>query len=245
MGDLDGQTALVTGASRGIGAAIASELKVRGAFVVGTATGQTGCDSISASVGERGVAYQYDATDADSSAALVAALAEAGQMPSILVNNAAITRDTLLMRMSEDDWCAVMDTNLTAVFRLTKACLRPMVKARGGRIINLTSIVGVMGNAGQTNYAAAKAGLIGFTKAMAREVASRNITVNAVAPGFIDTDMTRKLDEKQRAQLCDQIPLGRLGDARDIAKAIGFLASNDAAYVTGQTFHVNGGMLMP
>ena len=242
---LSGQTALVTGASRGIGAAIAAELAAKGAKVIGTATSESGCDSIRSALDEAGVAFFYDASESTAADQLVAAMNEAGLIPSIVVNNAAITRDTLLMRMSEDDWRAVLNTNLDAVFRLSRSLLRPMIKARSGRIINLTSIVGVMGNAGQANYAAAKAGLIGFSKAMAREVASRGITVNAVAPGFIDTDMTRTLGDKQKEQLLGQIPMGRLGDAEDVAKCVSFLASPDAGYITGQVLHVNGGMLMP
>lgn len=242
---LSGQTALVTGASRGIGAAIAAELAAKGAKVIGTATSESGCDSIRSALDEAGAAFVYDASESTAADQLVAAMNEAGLIPSIVVNNAAITRDTLLMRMSEDDWRAVLNTNLDAVFRLSRSLLRPMIKARSGRIINLTSIVGVMGNAGQANYAAAKAGLIGFSKAMAREVASRGITVNAVAPGFIDTDMTRTLGDKQKEQLLGQIPMGRLGDAEDVAKCVSFLASPDAGYITGQVLHVNGGMLMP
>ena len=242
---LSGQTALVTGASRGIGAAIAAELAAKGAKVIGTATSESGCDSIRSALDEAGAAFVYDASESTAADQLVAAMNEAGLIPSIVVNNAAITRDTLLMRMSEDDWRAVLNTNLDGVFRLSRSLLRPMIKARSGRIINLTSIVGVMGNAGQANYAAAKAGLIGFSKAMAREVASRGITVNAVAPGFIDTDMTRTLGDKQKEQLLGQIPMGRLGDAEDVAKCVAFLASPDAGYITGQVLHVNGGMLMP
>lgn len=242
---LSGQTALVTGASRGIGAAIAAELAAKGAKVIGTATSESGCDSIRSALDEAGAAFVYDASESTAADQLVTAMNEAGLVPSIVVNNAAITRDTLLMRMSEDDWRAVLNTNLDGVFRLSRSLLRPMIKARSGRIINLTSIVGVMGNAGQANYAAAKAGLIGFSKAMAREVASRGITVNAVAPGFIDTDMTRTLGDKQKEQLLGQIPMGRLGDAEDVAKCVSFLASPDAGYITGQVLHVNGGMLMP
>lgn len=245
MNDLDGRIALVTGASRGIGQAIAAALAARGAYVWGTATGESGCDAIRNALGDHGDALVYDAGSTDGTAALLDALTERKAMPSILVNNAAITRDTLMMRMSDEDWSGVIDTNLTGVFRLTRGCLRPMIKARGGRIVNLTSVVGVMGNAGQVNYAAAKAGLIGFSKALAREVASRAITVNAVAPGFIDTDMTRGLSDSTTSALLDQIPMGRLGGVEDVARAVTFLASDDAAYITGQTLHVNGGMLMP
>ena len=244
MRSLDGQVALVTGASRGIGAGIAVELAEQGAYVIGTATSDTGASATAETLGGVGHGYVYDAALPESAAQLLKTLSDAGQSPTILVNNAAINRDTLLLRMTDDDWTQVIDTNLTGVFRLTRGCLRAMVKARHGRIINLTSIVGVMGNAGQSNYAAAKAGLLGFGKSLAREVASRGITVNAVAPGFIDTDMTRALPDLQRDALLKQIPMGRLGEAREIAKTVGFLASTDAAYLTGQTLHVNGGMLM-
>jgi len=242
MLDLTNEVALVTGASRGIGAAIAARLKAAGATVVGTATSATGADALTQTLGTPG--QVLDAGEPESVAALAAGLAEAGLMPSILVNNAAITRDTLLVRMKDEDWNTVMQTNLGGVFLLTRACTRSMLKARRGRIINLTSIVGFMGNAGQANYAATKAGLLGFTKSIARELAPRGITANAVAPGFIDTDMTRGLPDAQKQALLGQIPLGRLGDVADVAAAVAFLASSDAAYITGQTLHINGGMLM-
>ncbi|NKC13414.1 MAG: 3-oxoacyl-ACP reductase FabG [Gammaproteobacteria bacterium] len=244
MTPLTGETALVTGASRGIGAGIADELVALGAFVVGTATSGSAVDALARRLGDAGAAYRYDAYDWSTGEALLAALAGSDRMPAILVNNAAINRDTLLMRMKDSDWSEVIDTNLTGVFKLTRGCLRAMVKARHGRIINLTSIVGATGNSGQANYAAAKAGLIGFGKSLAREVASRGITVNCVSPGFIDTDMTRALTEQQCEALTTQIPMGRLGSPVDVAKCVAFLASNDAAYITGQTLHVNGGMLM-
>jgi 3-oxoacyl-[acyl-carrier protein] reductase len=243
---LAGQTALVTGASRGIGAAIAAHLAAAGARVVGTATTPEGAERISATLAPLGGhGAVLDVADPASVAALFAQLEAAGEMPGILVNNAAITRDTLMLRMKDDDWDAVINTNLSANFRVTKAVLKRMMKERHGRIISITSVVGQMGNAGQVNYAAAKAGVIGMTKSLAREVASRGITVNAVAPGFIDTDMTRGLDETQRTALLGQIPAGRLGNPDDIAAAVLFLASPAAAYITGQTLAVNGGMLMP
>ncbi len=244
---LKGQIALVTGASRGIGQAIALELGRQGAQVTGTATSAEGAEKISAALKEKGVAGKgvaLDVNSADSIAAVLGEMEKSGGMPTILVNNAGITRDNLLLRMSEEEWDAILDTNLKSVFRMSKACLRAMTKARGGRIISISSVVGAMGNAGQANYAAAKAGLIGFTKALAREVGSRNITVNAVAPGFIDTDMTRALPEAQREALLKQIPLGRLGSAEEVAAAVAYLASPQAGYITGTTLHVNGGMYM-
>jgi 3-oxoacyl-[acyl-carrier protein] reductase len=243
---LDGQWALVTGASRGIGRAIAEALAAEGARVVGTATTAAGANAIGgwlAASGGRGAVL--DVADPAAIDALVAGLEAAGSAPSILVNNAAITRDMLLLRMKPEDWDQVIATNLSSVFRTSKACLRKMLKDRGGRIINVTSIVGSIGNAGQTNYAAAKAGVLGFTKSLAREVASRGITVNAIAPGFIDTDMTRALNDEQRKGLLGQIPLGRLGSPADVAAAVVYLASPGAGYLTGQTLHVNGGMHMP
>lgn len=243
--ELQGKVALVTGATRGIGKAIAHELAVRGAIVVGTATSETGAQSITealAPLGGRGVVL--DVTDGAACDALIEALGKDGGGPHILVNNAGITRDTLAMRMKDDDWSAVMDTNLAAVFRMSRAVLRSMMKARWGRIINVTSVVGSSGNAGQANYAAAKAGVAGMSRALARELGSRNITVNCVAPGFIDTDMTRALGETQTAALLQQIPLGRLGAATDIAHAVAFLSGPQAGYITGATLHVNGGMYM-
>ncbi len=244
---LKGEIALVTGASRGIGLAIALELGRQGATVVGTATGQSGADNI----GKALVANQVqgrgailNVTDTASIDSLLKDMEGHGGMPSILVNNAGITRDNLLLRMSEEEWDAILDTNLKSVFRMTKACLRAMTKARKGRIISISSVVGATGNPGQVNYAAAKAGIVGFTKALAREVGSRNITVNAVAPGFIDTDMTRALPDAAREGLLKQIPLGRLGSPEDIAAAVAFLASPPAGYITGTTLHVNGGMFM-
>ncbi len=244
---LSNEIALITGASRGIGKAIALELGTRGATVVGTATSESGAAAIDAYFAEHGIKGAgrcLDVTDQTSIDALIKAMGADMGSPSILVNNAGITRDNLLMRMKDDDWDAIINTNLSSVYRLSKACLRSMMKARSGRIINIASIVGVTGNPGQANYAAAKAGIIGFGKSLAREVGSRGITVNTVAPGFIDTDMTRALSEDQRSALLGQIPLGRLGDARDIAHAVAFLASPFAAYITGETLHVNGGMFM-
>jgi 3-oxoacyl-[acyl-carrier protein] reductase len=244
--NLQGQTALVTGASRGIGRAIALRLAAAGAKVIGTATTDAGAAQITealAASGGRGEVLNVSTTG--SMEDLMSRLEAAGDMPTILVNNAAITRDGLMLRMKEDDWGAVIDTNLSANFRLSKLCLKRMMKERNGRIISITSVVGLMGNAGQVNYAAAKAGVIGLTKSMARELASRNITVNAVAPGFIDTDMTKVLPEAQKQALLEQIPAGRLGAPEEIAEAVAFLASPAAAYITGQTLSVNGGMLMP
>jgi 3-oxoacyl-[acyl-carrier protein] reductase len=245
---LANQTALVTGASRGIGHAIALKLAAAGARVIGTATTPEGAERFTASLashGYNGRGTVLNASEAASTDALAAELERLEEMPGILVNNAAITRDMLLLRMKPEDWDAVLATNLTGVFRLTKACVRSMMKARSGRIVNLTSIVGLTGNAGQANYAAAKAGLLGFTKSLAQELASRGITVNAVAPGFIDTDMTRSLSEPQKQALLERIPAARLGTPDDIAAAVLYLVSPAAAYVTGQTLHVNGGMYMP
>jgi 3-oxoacyl-[acyl-carrier protein] reductase len=245
--DLSGQTAIVTGASRGIGAAIADALAMAGARVAGTATSKPGAEAIAERLGAiapDGIGEVLDVNDPDGAEALVSRVAERLGAPTVLVNNAGITRDQILMRMKEDDWDAVIETNLRSVFRLSKACLRGMMKARGGRIISIASVVGSMGNAGQTNYAAAKAGMMGFSRSLAREIGSRGITVNVVAPGFIDTDMTRALDEKQREALLRDIPLQRLGEPGDIAAAVLFLASAQGAYITGQTIHVNGGMFM-
>jgi 3-oxoacyl-[acyl-carrier protein] reductase len=243
---LQGATALVTGASRGIGRAIALKLAQDGAMVIGTATTADGAAQITEALGPLGGrGAELNVSTAGSIEALLAGLDAAGQMPTILVNNAAITRDNLLLRMKEEEWGSVIDTNLSANFRLSKLCVRRMMKERHGRIINITSVVALMGNAGQVNYAAAKAGVIGLTKSLARELASRNITVNAVAPGFIDTDMTRVLPEAQRQLLVEQIPAGRLGSPEDVASAVAFLASRAAGYITGQTLSVNGGMLMP
>ncbi len=245
--NLQGEIALVTGASRGIGRAIARELGRRGAVVVGTATSDTGAEAIGADLAEQdlqGRGLRLDVTDPDSVEAVIKAIGQEFGSPGILVNNAGITRDNLLMRMKDDEWASIIDTNLSSVYRLSKAVLRGMMKARRGRIVSIASVVGVMGNTGQTNYAAAKAGIIGFTKSLAREVGSRSITVNAVAPGFIDTDMTRAMPEEHRAALIQNIPLNRLGEADDIAHAVAFLASPEAGYITGETLHVNGGMYM-
>jgi 3-oxoacyl-[acyl-carrier protein] reductase len=243
---LNGEVALVTGASRGIGAAIAERLSADGARVIGTATTAEGAASISAALGKQGGrGAVLDVARADSVDALLADIEAREGAVAILCNNAGITRDTLLLRMKPEDWDVVIQTNLSSVYRLSKAVLRAMMKARKGRIVNITSVVGVTGNAGQANYAAAKAGILGFTKSLAREVGSRGITVNAIAPGFIDTDMTRALAEAQRAELTSQIPLGRLGAPADVAAAVSFLCSADAAYITGETLHVNGGMYMP
>ena len=243
---LNGDIALVTGATRGIGAAIADRLSRDGARVIGTATTAEGAARISENLAARGGrGAVLDVVKQDSIEALLADIEAKEGAVGILCNNAGITRDTLLLRMKEEDWGAVLDTNLASVFRLSKAVLRGMMKARKGRIVSITSVVGLTGNPGQANYAAAKAGIIGFTKSLAREVGSRGITVNAVAPGFIDTDMTRALGEAQRATLNAQIPLGRLGEPADIAAAVAFLCSPDGAYITGETMHVNGGMYMP
>ena len=244
---MQNQIALVTGASRGIGAAIAAELGRQGATVIGTATTQSGAENIAAAlkaVGINGTGMALDVNDATQVEAVLKEIAEKFGVITILVNNAGVTRDTLLMRMSEEDWDTVISTNLKSVFRLSQAVLRPMMKARYGRIINISSVVGHMGNAGQTNYCAAKAGMTGFTKSMAQEVGSRGITVNCVAPGFIDTDMTKELPEEHKAKLLERIPLGRLGQAEDIAATVAFLASSRAGYITGETMHVNGGMYM-
>jgi 3-oxoacyl-[acyl-carrier protein] reductase len=244
---LQGKVALVTGASRGIGQAIALELGRQGATVIGTATTAAGAERIAATLKEHGVmgtGLELNVTDDASVAAVLARIQADFGAPAILVNNAGITRDNLMMRMKNDEWHDVIDTNLNSLFRLSKAVLRGMTKARWGRIISIGSVVGAMGNGGQVNYAAAKAGLEGFSRALAREVGSRAVTVNSVAPGFIDTDMTRELPEAQREALSAQIPLGRLGQAEEIAHVVAFLASEGAAYVTGATIPVNGGMYM-
>jgi 3-oxoacyl-[acyl-carrier protein] reductase len=247
MTTLDGEIALVTGASRGIGQAIARELGRRGATVIGTATTEVGAEAITQGLRERGLkgrGLRLDVTDPASVEATVKAVIQEFGPPSILVNNAGVTRDNLLLRMKEEEWMVILDTNLSSVFRVSKAVLRGMMKSQRGRIVNITSVVGATGNPGQTNYAAAKAGIIGFTKSLAREIGSRNITVNAVAPGAIATDMTRHLPEEQRQALVAGIPLQRLGEPQDIANAVAFLASPEAAYITGETLHVNGGMYM-
>lgn len=241
---LAGEIALVTGASRGIGAAIAAALAAAGATVIGTATTQGGADGISVALGSGGRGAVLNVADDDSVQTLIKDIQANEGAPLIVVNNAGITRDNLLMRMKAEEWDDVLATNLTGAFRVSKACLRGMMKAKRGRMINIASVIGVTGNAGQANYAASKAGLIGFTKSLAREIGSRNITVNVVAPGFIDTDMTRDLPDEQKTAMLRSIPLSRLGDSRDIANAVLFLASPAAAYVTGETLHVNGGMLM-
>lgn len=241
---LDGRVALVTGASRGIGAAIAAALADAGARVVGTATSAGGAEGISAALNERGRGAVLDITSDESVKALFDDLQKAEGAPSIVVNNAGITRDNLLLRMKAEEWDDVIAANLSGAWRVCKASLRGMMKARHGRIINIASVIGVTGNPGQANYAAAKAGLIGFSKSLAREVGSRGITVNVVAPGFIDTDMTRVLAEEQRNAILAQVPLERLGDAAEVADSVTFLASDAAAYITGATLHVNGGMHM-
>jgi len=243
---LHGEVALVTGASRGIGAAIADVLAAHGAKVIGTATSEAGAQAIGARLAAHGgVGRALNVTDGAAVEALIDAIGKEFGAPSILVNNAGITRDQLLMRMKDEDWQAILDTNLTSVYRTSKAVLRGMMKARKGRIISIASVVGLTGNPGQSNYAAAKAGIIAFSKSLAREIGSRGITVNVVAPGFIDTDMTRALSDDQRAALLGQIALGRLGAPDDIAQAVLFLASPAASYITGETLHVNGGMYMP
>ena len=239
------QIALVTGASRGIGRAIAERLADDGFFVVGTATSDTGADSISNYLGQNGRGIKLDVADVESIAEVIKTVTDEIGAPTVLVNNAGITRDNLLMRMKDDEWDDIINTNLTSIFRMSKAVLRGMMKAKTGRIINISSVVGFTGNAGQANYAAAKAGMVGFAKSIAKEVGSRNITVNTVAPGFIDTDMTKELSDDIKNALLSSIPLSRLGEAKEIAHTVAFLASAGAGYITGETLHVNGGMFMP
>ena len=244
---LTDEVALVTGASRGIGKATALALGAKGATVIGTATSESGAEAISAYLKENGITGKgvaLDVTSQENIDAVLKAISDEFAAPSILVNNAGITRDNLLMRMKDDDWDAIMETNLKSVFRISKACLRPMTKARKGRIISIASVVALMGNAGQTNYSAAKAGMIGFSKSLARELGPRGITVNTVAPGFIDTDMTKALADEHKQVLLNQIPLNRLGQPEEIAAAVAFLASPEAAYISGETINVNGGMYM-
>lgn len=244
---LEGQVALVTGATRGIGQATARALGSAGAIVIGTATSENGADSISDDLKSANIAGNgviLDVNDADAITCLIRDIASTYAHPAILVNNAGITRDNLLMQMRDDQWNDVIGTNLSSVYRLSKAVLRGMMKARTGRIINIASVVGSMGNVGQTNYAAAKAGIMGFSKSLAREAGSRNITINTVAPGLIDTDMTRQMKDKQRESLMAHVPMGRLGTVEDVANVVLFLASPSAAYITGETIHVNGGMYM-
>lgn len=244
---LKGKIALVSGASRGIGQAIAYELGRQGATVVGTATSEAGAERITHTFQERdikGQGMRLDVTDPGSVETVIKTVTDLFGSPTILINNAAVTRDNILMRMKEEEWDSVIATDLSSVYRLSKAVLRGMLKARYGRIVTITSVVGATGNPGQSNYAAAKAGVLGFTKSLAREVGSRGITVNALAPGFIDTDMTRNLSESQRANLIEEIPLNRLGHVQDVAHAVAFLVSDGAGYITGETLHVNGGMYM-
>lgn len=241
---MQGKIALVTGATRGIGRAIAEELMSKGAFVIGTATSEKGAESISAYLGEKGRGLVLNVADQSSIATVLEHIKQEFGDIDILVNNAGITRDNLLMRMKDDEWFDILQTNLTSVYHLSKAMLRSMMKKRFGRIITIGSVVGSMGNPGQSNYCAAKAGLIGFSKGLAKEVASRGITVNVVAPGFIATDMTDVLTEEQKNGILSNVPAGKLGDPKDIAKAVAFLASDDAGYITGTTLHVNGGLYM-
>lgn len=244
MSNLNGKIALVTGASRGIGKAIAEKLAANGATVIGTATSEAGANAISEYLADNGLGKVLNVADAESIKTVLDEITEQHGGIDILINNAGITRDNLLLRMKDDEWQDIIDTNLTAIFKLSKAVLRGMMKKRYGRIVNVGSVVGSTGNAGQANYAAAKAGVIGFSKSMAREVASRGITVNVVAPGFIDTDMTKSLTDEQKAAIFSDIPANRLGLPAEIASAVVFLASNEAAYITGETLHVNGGMYM-
>jgi len=240
----DKTIALVTGASRGIGKAIAQQLVADGFYVIGTATSDNGAEAISGYLADSGAGMKLNVTDAESIKSVLKDIADSVGAPTVLVNNAGITRDNLMLRMKDDEWDDIMSTNLSSVFRVSKGCLRGMMKKKKGRIVSIASVVGVTGNAGQANYAAAKAGIIGFSKSLAKEVGSRNITVNTVAPGFIDTDMTKALAEDQRTALLQGVPLGRLGDAEEIAHAVSFLCSDKAGYITGETLHVNGGMYM-
>ena len=241
---MDKKIALVTGASRGIGRAIAEQLVDDGFFVIGTATSDGGADLISAYLADNGKGLKLNVADSDSIAEVIKQIGADYAAPTILVNNAGITRDNLLIRMKDDEWDDIINTNLTSIFRMSKAVLRGMMKAKTGRIINISSVVGATGNAGQANYAAAKAGMVGFAKSMAKEVGSRNITINTVSPGFIDTDMTKELADEHKNALLSSIALGRLGDPKEIAHAVSFLASDGASYITGETIHVNGGMFM-
>lgn len=241
---LEGKIALVTGATRGIGKAIALALVEQGATVIGTATSESGAQSISEYLGSNGKGWVLDVSSSESVGAVIKEITAECGAPTVLVNNAGITRDNLMMRMKEDEWDQVINTNLTSVFRVTKACLRGMTKAKFGRVISISSVVGSMGNGGQTNYSAAKAGLEGFSRSLAAEIASRGITVNCVAPGFIETDMTKVLPEEHKAKLVEKVPSSRLGQPEEIAAAVAFLASQGAAYITGETLHVNGGMYM-
>ncbi len=241
---LEGKVALVTGASRGIGKAIAEQLVAQGATVIGTATSENGAQNISDYLGEHGKGYALNVTETESIDALFTAIKADFGGVDILVNNAGITRDNLMMRMKDSEWDDIINTNLSSLFKISKAVMRPMMKKRNGRIINIGSVVGSMGNAGQVNYATAKAGLLGFTKSLAKEVASRGITVNAIAPGFIDTDMTKELNDEQKENIFSQVPANRLGKPEEIASTVAFLASDAAAYINGETIHVNGGMYM-
>ncbi len=241
---MDKKVAMVTGASRGIGRAIAEQLVEDGFFVIGTATSDSGADAISAYLAENGKGLKLNVADSESIAQVIKQIANEYAAPAVLINNAGITRDNLLMRMKDEEWDDIINTNLTSVFRMSKAVLRGMMKAKTGRIINISSVVGSTGNAGQANYAAAKAGMVGFAKSMAKEVGSRNITINTVAPGFIDTDMTKGLADEHKNALMSSIALGRLGESKEIAHAVSFLASDGASYITGETIHVNGGMFM-
>lgn len=241
---LEGKIALVTGATRGIGKAIATALVEQGATVIGTATSESGAQSISDYLGSNGKGWVLDVSSSESVDAVIKEITAEYGSPTVLVNNAGITRDNLMMRMKEEEWDQVINTNLTSVFRVTKACLRGMTKAKFGRVISISSVVGSMGNGGQTNYSAAKAGLEGFSRSLAAEIASRGITVNCVAPGFIETDMTKVLPEEHKAKLVEKVPSSRLGQPEEIAAAVAFLASNGAGYITGETLHVNGGMYM-